>query len=159
MITFVDFRKAFDSVHRAKMMKILSAYGIPDELVTAISLLYEKTWAKILSPDADTEFFDTLAGVLQGDALAPYLFAIVINYTMRQAIGDQELDLGFKLDKRRSRRQQPIAITNLDFADDIALLSEEIRKAQELLTRVENEAAKIGLRLNDEKTEAMVYNN
>ena len=77
---------------------------------------------------------------------------------MRQAVGDQELDLGFKLDKRRSRRRQPIAITDLDFADDIALLSEEIQKAQELLTRVENEAAKIGLHLNDEKTEAMVYN-
>ena len=158
VITFVDFRKAFDSVHRAKMMKLLSAYRIPDELMKAISLLYENTWAKILSPDGDTEFFDTLAGVLQGDALAPYLFAIVIHYTMRQAVGDQELDLGFKLDKRRSRRRKPIAITDLDFADDIALLSEEIQKAQELLTRVENEAAKIGLRLNDEKTEAMVYN-
>ena len=158
VITFVDFRKAFDSVHRAKMMKILSAYGIPDELVKAISLLYENTRAKILSPVGDTEFFDTLAGVLQGDALAPYLFAIVIDYTMRQAVGDQELDLGFKLDKRRSRRRQPITITDLDFADDIALLSEEIQKAQELLTRVENKAAKIGIRLNDEKTEAMVYN-
>ena len=103
VITFVDFRKAFDSVHHAKMMKLLSAYRIPDELMKAISLLYENTWAKILSPDGDTEFFDTLAGVMQGDALAPYLFSIVIHYTMRQAVGDHELDLGFKLDKRRSR--------------------------------------------------------
>ena len=55
------------------------------------------------TPDEDTKFFNTLAGVLQGDALAPYLFAIVINYTMRQAVGDQELDLEFKLDKRSSR--------------------------------------------------------
>ena len=104
VITFVDFRKAFDSVHGVKMIKILSAYGIPDELMKAISLLYENTQAKILSPDGDTKFFDTLAGVLQGDALAPCLFAIVIHYTMRQAVGDQELNLGFKLDKRRSRR-------------------------------------------------------
>ena len=158
VITFVDFQKAFNSVHRAKMMKILSAYGIPDELVKAISLLYENTWEKILSLYRDTEFFDTLGGVLQGDALAPNLFAIVIDYTMRQAVGDQELDLGFRLDKRRSRRRQPITITDLDFADDIALLSEEIQKAQELLTRVENEAAKIDLCLNNEKTEVMVYN-
>ena len=75
------------------MMKILSAYSIPDELVKAISLLYENTQAKILSPDGDTKFFNTFAGVLQGDALAPYLFAIVIDYTMRQAVGDRELDL------------------------------------------------------------------
>ena len=58
-------------MHRAKLMKILGAYGIPDELVKAISLLYENTPAKILSPNGDTEFFNTLAGVLQGDALAP----------------------------------------------------------------------------------------
>ena len=158
VITFVNFRKAFDSVHCAKMMKILSAYGIPDELVKAISPFYENIRAKILSPDGDTEFFDKLAGVLQDDALAPYLFAFVIDYTIRQAAGDLELDLGVKLDKRRSRRQQPIAITDLNFADDIALLSEEIQKAQELLTHVENEAAKIGLCLNNEKTEVMVYN-
>ena len=135
----------------ALVMKILSAYGIPNELVKAISLLYENTRAKILSPDRDTKFFDTLAGVLQGDALTPYLFAIVIDYTMRLAVEDQELDLGFKLDKRRSRRRQPIAVTDLDFADDIALLSEEMQKAQDLLTRVENEAAKIGLRLNQKR--------
>ena len=64
VITFVDFRKAFDSVRRAKMMKILSAYGIPDELVKAISLLYENSRVKILSPDGDTQFFHTLAGAV-----------------------------------------------------------------------------------------------
>ena len=42
VITFVDFRKASDSVHRAKMMKILSAYGIPDELVKAIKSSFRK---------------------------------------------------------------------------------------------------------------------
>ena len=50
VITFVDFQKAFDSVHHAKMMKILSAYGIPDELVKAISLLYENTRERSCHP-------------------------------------------------------------------------------------------------------------
>ena len=44
--------------------------------------------AKVLTPDGETELFEILAGVLQGDTLAPYLFAIVIDYCMRQAIGD-----------------------------------------------------------------------
>ena len=85
------------------------------------------------------------------------MMKIVIDYTMRQAVGDRELDLRFKLDKR-SRRRQPIAITDLHFADDIAPLSEEIQKAQELLTCVENKATNIDLRLNNKKTEVMVYN-
>ena len=41
-IVFMDLSKAFDSVHRAKMMQILRAYGIPNELVNAIQKLYEK---------------------------------------------------------------------------------------------------------------------
>ena len=57
-------------------MEILKAYGIPLETVNAISLLYKNTTAKVISPDGDTSFFPIHAGVLQGDALAPYLFII-----------------------------------------------------------------------------------
>ena len=41
--------------------------------------------AKVKSPDGNTEYFDIIAGVLQGDTLAPYLFVIVLDYAMRQA--------------------------------------------------------------------------
>ena len=43
----------------------------------------------------------------------------------------------------------------------ILLLSEEIQKDQELLTRVKNEAAKIGLRLNDRenRSDGIQYSN
>ena len=73
VITFVDFRKVFDSIHRGKLMQILKAYGIPDIIVDAINTLYEDTVAQVLSPDGDTEFFTILAGVLQGDTLTPFL--------------------------------------------------------------------------------------
>ena len=36
IITFIDFTKAFDTIHRGKMIKILRAYGIPNELVEVI---------------------------------------------------------------------------------------------------------------------------
>ena len=91
MLLFVDFSKAFDSVHRLKMMKILKAYGIPGQLIEAIAKLYMDTRARILSPDGETEFFKILAGVLQGDTLAPYLFIIVIDYIMRLTIEDKSL--------------------------------------------------------------------
>ena len=58
----------------------------------------------------------------------------------------------------RSRRHPAICITDLMFADDIALLSQEIAQAQELLSRVEMEASKIGLHINAKKTELMTFN-
>ena len=86
MLTFVDFKKAFDSIHRGRMLQILKAYDVPDRLIQAISLMYSGTRARVLTPDGNTEYFDILAGVLQGDTLAPFLFAIVLDYTLRQAI-------------------------------------------------------------------------
>ena len=39
-LLFVDFTKAFDSIHRGKMEQILLAYGLPKETVAAITILY-----------------------------------------------------------------------------------------------------------------------
>ena len=73
-ILFFDFTKAFDSIHRGKMEKILLAYGLPKETVAAIMMLYRNTKVKVHFPDGDTDYFDIASGVLQGDTLAPYLF-------------------------------------------------------------------------------------
>ena len=75
-ILFVDLTKAFDSIHRGKMEQILLPYGLPKEIIAAIMMLYRNTKVKVRSPDGDTDYFDIVAGVLQGDTLAPYLFII-----------------------------------------------------------------------------------
>ena len=50
-------------------------------------------------------------------------------------------------------------ITDLDFADDLALLTQEIQQAQEIITRLEEEAAYVGLYCNAKKTELQVHNH
>ena len=62
-LIFVDFTKAFDSIHRGKMEQILLAYGIPKETVAAITILYRNTKVRVRSPDGDTEYFDDLIRV------------------------------------------------------------------------------------------------
>ena len=158
IILYVDFKKAFDSIDRGKMFQILKAYGVPPRLLKAIIKMYEGTKAKVISPDGETDFFQILAGVLQGDTLAPYLFVIVLDYVMRETFTGKEEDLGFKLHRRRSRRNPAVCITDLDFADDLALLTEEMEQAQEVLTRMETEAAKVGLKCNARKTELQIFN-
>ena len=133
VITFIDFKKAFDTMHRDKMIKILKAYGIPDIIVHAIEDAYQGTKAKEITSDGDTDEFDILPGVLQGDTLAPYPFIIVLDYCLRSAIEGKEERLGFTISPRISRRVGPVNKTDLDFADDIALLSDTTAQAQELL--------------------------
>ena len=49
-------------------------------------ILYRSTKVKVRSPDGDTEYFDIVAGVLQGDTLAPYLIIISLDYVLRTSI-------------------------------------------------------------------------
>ena len=140
------------------MMKILKAYGIPPNLLSAIDNMYTNTRAKVVTPDGETQEFDILAGVLQGDTLAPFLFIIVLDYALRQATSGMETELGFTITPRKSRRFPAVTITDLDFADDISLLCNQIQHAQQLLLRVESECIKVGLGLNAKKTEVMTYN-
>ena len=86
------------------MVSILRAYGIPEQLVDAIGKMYENTRAKVTSPDGETDLFELLAGVLQGDTLAPYLFVIVLDYALRTTIDGREEELRFHLQRRKSRR-------------------------------------------------------
>ena len=140
---FVDFTKAFDSIHRGKMERILLAYGIPKETVAAITILYRNTKVKVRLPDRDTEYFDIVAGVLQGDTLATYLFIICLDYVLRTSI-DKIKENGFELTKRRSRRYPTTTITDADYADDIAILANTPDQAETLLHSLEREATSIG---------------
>ena len=75
--------------------------------------------------------------MLQGDTLASYLFIISLDYAMRQATEDGQ-NLGFNLDRSRSKRHPAKVICDTDFAYDLALLSNSLKQAQEVLTRLEN---------------------
>ena len=129
---FVDFTKAFDSIHRGKMEQILLAYGLPKETVAAITILYRNTKVKVRSPDGDTDYFDIVARVLQGDTLAPYLFIICLDYVHRTLI-----------DKIREN------------ADDIAILANTPNQAETILYSLERAAA--DLHVNAYKTEQMCF--
>ena len=93
------------------MEQILLTYSLPKETIAAIMMLYRNTKVKIHSPDGDTDYFDIVAGVLQGDILAPYLFIICLDHVLRSSI-DKMKDNGFKLTKERNRRYPAQTIMN-----------------------------------------------
>ena len=153
-LIFVDFSKAFDSVDRSKMFEILQLYGIPDKIIAAIKVMYTDTSATILTPDGETPSFPILAGILQGDTLAPYLFIIVVDYVLRISV-DTMSEKGYQLHPARSSRYPAKHLTDTDFADDIALISQSLEHAEELLQSLEQASNCVGLYLNETKTECM----
>ena len=91
-----------------------------------------------------TEAFLILAGVMQGDTLAPHLFLIAIDYILTKAMEGH--DFGFTLHQQRSRRYPlpAVKITDADFEDDLALLTNTIAEAQIFLLSLEDTANSIG---------------
>ena len=120
-------------------------------------ILYKNTKVKVRSPDGDTDYFDIVAGVLQGDTLAPYLFLICLDYVLRTSI-DNIRENGIELTKKRSRRYPAKTMTDADYADDIALLANTPNQAETLLHSSERAAAGIGLHVNAYRTEFMCFN-
>ena len=157
VLCFIDFKRAFDSIHRGTMVRILRAYGVPPNLLRAIDTMYAGTSSKVVTPDGNSEEFDIQACVMQADTLAPFFFIIVLDYVLSKAINGREQDVGFTLKPRKSSQHPKVVLTDLDFVDDISLLSDNMQQAQELLTRVESECAKVGLRINAKKTEVITY--
>ena len=134
------------------MEQILLAYGLPKETVVAIMMLHRNTNVKVRSQNGDTDYFDIVAGVLQGDTLAPYL-----DYVLRTSI-DRMKDNGFRLTMERSRRYPAHTITDADYADDIALLANAPAQVETQQHSLERAAAGIGLHVNADKTEYMCFN-
>ena len=113
-ILFVDFIKAFDSIHRDKMEQILLAYDLPKETIAAIMMLLRNTKVKVCSSEGNTDYFEIVAGVLQGDSLAPYLFIICLDYVLRTSINKIK-ENGFKKQKKEAegtlQKQLPMQTT------------------------------------------------
>ena len=109
------------------------------------------------SPDGDTDYFDIVAGVLQGDTLAPYLFIICLDYVLWTSI-DKIKENGFELTKKKNRKYPAKTINDADYADDIAILANAPAQAETLQHSLERVSAGIGLHFNAHKTEYMCFN-
>ena len=123
----------------------------------AYTTIYRNTKVKVRSPDGDKEYFDIVAGVLQGDTLTLYIFIICLDHVLRTSI-DKIRENGFELTKKRSPRYSTKTITDADYADDIAILANTPNQTETLLHSLERAVAGIGLHVNAHKTEYMCFN-
>ncbi|XP_068719550.1 uncharacterized protein [Montipora capricornis] len=82
--------------------------------------------------------------------LSPTILLLVVDWIMKQATSDKKTGIQWTFTKQ---------LEDLDFADDISLLSHRHQDAQEKLSRLAEEAEKTGLNINIKKTVVMRKNN
>ena len=75
---FVDFKQAYDSVHRPSLWNILKFFHIPEKLINFVQMCYRNTTCRIKVGGVLTEPFDIHGGLKQRCALSTLLFNLVL---------------------------------------------------------------------------------
>ena len=78
-VAFVDFKKAFDSVHREKPWQVLRNASITGNIYRAVQSIHNSVLSCVRANGSYTNFFDCPIGLKQGCLLSPVLFSIFIN--------------------------------------------------------------------------------
>ena len=82
-INFIDFEKAFDSMDREILWKLLRHYGVPHKIISLIWYTYKDLSCKTTHAGQLSESFEVKTGVSQGYLLSPFLFLLVIDWIMK----------------------------------------------------------------------------
>ncbi|VDP32720.1 unnamed protein product [Schistosoma margrebowiei] len=87
-INFIDYEKAFDSVYRTTLWKLLRHYGVPQKIVTIIRNSHDGLHCKIVHGGRLTKSFEVKTDVRQGCLLSHFLFLLVIDWFMKTSTSE-----------------------------------------------------------------------
>nr|KAG5711924.1 hypothetical protein BaRGS_026365 [Batillaria attramentaria] len=141
-INFIDYEKAFDSVDREALWKLLRHYGVPGKIISLIQCTYKDMSCRIAHAGQLSESFEVKTGVRQGCLLSPFLFLLVIDWIMKTTTTGRKNGIQWTLWAQ---------LDDLDFADDLALLSHSHSQMQDKTTCLEATSAGTGLKINGGK--------
>ena len=81
--------------------------------------------------------------------MSGFLFILVLDWVMRRTVGDGNNGIRWKL---------TLKLDDLDFVDDIVLLSSNRQQMQNKINKLNTESRRVGLKMNAEKTKLLRIN-
>jgi len=129
-VASVDLKAAFDSLDRLALWKALRGIGIPQYLLHLIEDLHNGSTSSVRIAAMQSPSFITTSGVRQDCVLAPALFCHAIDWIMERVC--------------LYRRLLTDHFTDLDYADDVALLAHAVDDLHTSLDIFETTASQLG---------------
>ena len=148
-LCFIDYQKAFDSIHQDTLWKIMKQYGVPPKFVKLVRMFYTDVKCSVISGGGLTNWFEVKSGVKQGCCMSGFLFLLVIDWIMAKAVKDNNTGIKWKMMEQ---------LEDLDFADDVALTASNWNQLQKKLNRIKSFGDQTGLKINIGKTKSLRIN-
>ena len=129
-MTFVDLTKAFDTVSRDGLWKIMAKIGCPPRYIAMVRQFHDGTQARVQNDGEYYEPFPVTNGVKQGCVMAPTLFSMMFSAMLTDAF--QDVDASFPIRYRfdgkllnlkrlqAKYKVQTDVVDKLLYADDLA---------------------------------------
>ena len=124
-------------------------YGIPEKIISIVQSIYQGMFCRVVHSGQISESFEVKTGVRQGCLLSPFLFLLVIDWIMKSVTSNRNNGIQWTLLTQ---------LDDLDFADDLALLSHNKKQMQNKTDLLKVVSEKTGLKINKGKTEVMKIN-
>ena len=122
---------------------------MPKTLVNMIKNSYEGMSCRVIHEGQLTKNFEVRTGVRQGCLLSSFLFILDIDWVMKTATKDKRNGIQWTMLTQ---------LDDLDFADDLALLSHSHRQMQDKTTELALISERVGLKINKRKTKILRTN-
>ena len=143
---YIHFEKAFDSVHKGSLWSTLRSYGIPCKMVRVIADIYEGFECAVIDESETSDWSKVKSEVKQECVMSGFLFLLALDWIMMTVTADK---------RRAIQWNFKTVLEDLDFADDLALLSSKFNDLHEKTGRLTEEAARVGLKLNVKKCKTL----
>ena len=163
--TYVDLTKAFDTVSREGLWRIMAKYGCPTKFITIVQQLHDGMQARVQDSGESSEPFPVTNGVKQGCVLAPTLFSLMFSAMLTDAFDGTSTGIGIKwrfdgsvFNLRRLQAKTKVqsdTINDLLFADDAALNATSEANMQHSVDKFSDACDNFGLTISTKKTEVM----
>ena len=145
-MTFVDLTKAFDTVSRDGLWKIMAKFVCPPRYIAMVRQFHDGMQARVQNDGEYSEPFPVTNGVKQGCVMAPTLFSMMLSAMLTDAF--QDVDAGFPiryrfdgklLNLRRLQAKSKVqtdVVDKLLYADDLAENSKSEEKNARAVDRM-----------------------
>jgi hypothetical protein len=146
---FIDLQRAFPSMLRSRALQILHEAGLPYELTRAFASTFSGNSCCLKINNKLTRVFFVNRGTKEGGINSPRIFNTVYAQVLKR--------LEISQFPANPRDFDPRRVYYLIFADDLVLISGDLKELERMTNELDRELGDVGMKVNAGKCKWMAY--